>query len=107
MIYSKKNIDLSLHILCPCFKNVFTHPVILPCGKSVCKFHVNESLIRSNSQSYYNCIFCKKEHQTDENDSFPSNKTIDFLIKTSQGRATSFKEIHKNANESYNKFTSN
>ncbi len=35
--FNKDDIDLSLHILCPCCENVFTHPVILPYGKSVDK----------------------------------------------------------------------
>ncbi len=96
-----------MHNLCPCCKNVFIHPVILPCGKSVCKFHVDDSLTKRNSQSYHNCLLCKNEHQTDKNDSFPFNEKIVNLLKRCQVRAILIKEIHKTANESYNKLTSN
>ena len=105
-LFNKEEIDLSLHILCPCCKNIFSDPVTLPCGKSICKSHVLDSLTTRSNQKYLNCPLCKNEHQTDQNGSFPCNLKIDDLVKKCQVRATPIRDIHKTANESYNKLTS-
>ena len=101
-----EDIDLSTQILCPCCKNVYVEPLSLPCGKTICKEHVNESLITKNNKKIFKCLLCKVDHQTDAYGHFPMNERIENLAKKCQVRATPIKEIHKTANESYNKLTS-
>ena len=105
--FNKEDVDLSLLILCPCCKNVYSEPVILPCGQSICKSHVKDSLTSKNNKQYFNCGMCKKEHEAGVDGSFPVNEKVDDLVKKCQVRATPIKEIYKTANESYNKLTSN
>ena len=99
----QEDIDLSLQILCPCCKNVLIEPVTLPCKRNICKEHIKEKIINKNNKKYFQCSCCLIEHPTDNQGSFPLNEKINELIKKCQVRATPIKEIHKTANESYDK----
>ena len=105
MSIKSEDIDLSVHILCPYCKNVYTDPVSLPCGRNICKEHVKGYLTSKDGKQVFNCMLCKSDHQTNENDSFTLNTKIDELVKKCQVRATPIQDIHKTAYESYNKLT--
>ena len=100
----QEDIDLSVQILCSYCKDVFNEPVTLPCGQNICKCHIEEFLSNQNKK-LFKCMLCKVDHQTDSNGSFPLNINISDLVKKCQVRATPIKDIHKTANESYNKLT--
>ncbi len=103
--FKSEEIDLSTQILCSICKNVFTEPVILPCNKNICKSHVQEYLKNQSDKNLFDCILCKKHHKFDQNGCFPLNNKIDDLVKKCQVHAVPIKDIHKTANESYNKLT--
>lgn len=103
--FKKEDIDLSTQILCSFCKNVYKDPVSLPCNQNICKEHVQEYLNKQSDKKSFNCVLCKKNHQLDSNGCFPLNKQIDDLVRKCQVRATPIKDIHRTANESYNKLT--
>ena len=51
----------------------FEHPVILPCGESLCQKHLEEV------NQIFTCYFCNEEHQIRE-DGYKINKTINMLM---------------------------
>ena len=62
-----------------CFlcKSTYENPIILPCGKKVCKKDLSELGSKQNSIS---CPFCLEQHII-PNKGFPSDDTLDNLIK--------------------------
>jgi len=105
--HNQEEIDLSTLILCSYCKNVYTDPVILPCNRNICRFHIQEYLKNNSGQMSYLCNFCEKYHKFEKNGSFPLNNQIDNLVKKMQFLVTedshSRNETHKAANDSYNK----
>ena len=102
-----EDVDLSTQILCPCCKDLLDQPIHLPCNNNICKKHVNnQDIISINNKVFFKCLICKSDHLTDSNGTFPLNEKIDDLVKKCQVRATPVRDIHKTANESYDKLKS-
>jgi predicted transcriptional regulator len=55
-------------------------PVILPCGNSICKKHVQTADDGQSLDSFY-CRLCEHDHKVPEN-GFPPNKIAEDLIRT-------------------------
>jgi len=58
---------------CKCCSKLLHEPVLLPCGKTVCKIHTEEIAKKE-------CIFCTKLHQITE-DGFPVNEFLENLLE--------------------------
>ena len=57
-------------------------PVVLPCGKNICKEHVKLIKLEHNSSiSTYNCQICNKKHQVVNTKGFGANETVNNLLK--------------------------
>jgi hypothetical protein len=71
---------------CPICNLVYKQPVKLPCGKTICKCHLQDS-----NKSLLNCTFCHLEQKTPSNGFYP-NFFIQSQIK--QNKHLNEKEIH-------------
>ena len=84
-------------ILCK-YKNcnkVYENDVILPCGKRVCKNHIDEMKLHiedSESESL-KFFFCSKLHQIPE-DGFPTDELIENLLKVKYAINTKKQKKH-------------
>lgn len=72
---------------------VLNSPVLLPCGHSICKSHVQPS-----SKSAIKCKQCGVDH-TSPNEGFPNNQALAEIIST-QVQSLDFGKIHQQAQES-------
>ena len=67
-------------ITCISCKEKLKAPVILPCGHSICKHHVDEEEEKSNKRRKIQCKSCNKTHNIPKN-GFVPNKTLESLIE--------------------------
>jgi hypothetical protein len=65
---------------CNICTNVIHNPVTLPCGDSICKYHVDKLLESSEENINYKCAKCMREFQIPEC-GFEINFAMDFLLK--------------------------
>ena len=66
-------------IKCNLCSNILAEPIILPCGTTICKKHVDELL--SNNEVEIYCYSCNAKHHISKNVTYPPNKVADALIK--------------------------
>lgn len=76
-------------LLCDLCKNVLKEPIFIPCGYSICKYHVE------NESRQTECIFCKKIHQ----DPYVANQKLAHLIDLLNRAKSSTRELSSYANE--------
>ena len=88
-------------IKCPQCKEIFKLPVILPCGHSICKHHVDD-VINDISNDIENknieCQICQRFHKISESDEFAPNKTIESLLEKNMAKID-LGEEYKSARE--------
>jgi hypothetical protein len=65
---------------CNICTNVIHNPVTLPCGDSICKYHVDKLLENSETDITYKCAKCMREFHIPEC-GFEINFAMDFLLK--------------------------
>ena len=68
--------------ICEYCNHKYKHPVILPCGETICSRHVHE-MIRYNDEirNRISCYFCDEEHYYDDERGYPVNKSVQKLIE--------------------------
>lgn len=74
-------------IKCPNCFNIFTDPVVLPCGHSLCQDHIN------TEDEQVVCLMCKRSHR---NTSFAVNQALIDLI-AAQVDSINFGFVHNDA----------
>ena len=76
------------------------NPITLPCGSTICQYHVDE---KNENDNIFKCSICHQDHliQTD-NFTITNNQHLYEIIET----GSYLKDIHKKINSSLEKFSS-
>ncbi len=59
---------------------IFDSPILLPCGETVCKKHLNQVDLFEIVDDRFECLFCGEEHKIPSN-GFPYNKALEQLVQ--------------------------
>lgn len=75
-------VDQSEVLRCKFCKNYFVEPIVLACGESLCKKHVNmmKNDLNNNGSNVYKCLICNENHKSPEN-GFSLNIVLNDLLK--------------------------
>ena len=57
----------------------YTNPVLLPCGKSICRHHINDEIGNDLNKKEYKCELCRMRHDIPENGFLINGEMIDLL----------------------------
>ncbi len=89
-------------IKCNLCSHVLENPIILPCGTTICKKHVDETLQKGEYE--LQCYSCNTKHRIEKSASYPPNKVADALIKKRFDKLdfSDFGQEYKNALNSLN-----
>ena len=71
--------SLKLELACSVCKKIYTKPIVLPCGDTICQEHLKEkSVIKQNK---FQCKVCSQEFNLNENQLTRPNKLVDNLLE--------------------------
>lgn len=81
--------NLIKSLICGYCSNRFEHPVILPCGETICKKDLRD-LMKEDEENVIMCYFCSGEHRITK-DSLPQNKVITKLMSETSMELENYK----------------
>ena len=87
-----KNIEREL--ICPICKELFTHPLILPCQHSVCHKCVRELLMLSHDDSFDAGSECSMPGSPRSRVPSPSMERLDRLVRSGGSRGKETKDLN-------------
>lgn len=87
-----KNIEREL--ICPICKELFTHPLILPCQHSVCHKCVRELLMMNHEDSFDAGSECSLPGSPRSRVPSPSMERLDRLVRSGGSRGKELENTH-------------